>query len=96
VNVHTASKDDIEVRRGLGIVSLQVAPRAGAVVVDSVGFGAMHGPDGFALGYRAATTAALPRDGCRLLVWVKTEGELAELKGLLQERADICVVRPNI
>lgn len=94
VNVHTAAKDGIEVTRGLGIVSLQVKPGAGAVLVDSVGFGVINGPDGVALGYRAATTVVLAHDSCRLLVWVNTEGELKELKDLLQ-REDICVVRPN-
>ena len=93
VKVHTSGKDDVEVKQGFGVVSLQINPSAGAVVVESRSFGMINGADGFSLGYRAATMAAVARDSCRLLVWVDTPGQLAELKGLLQDRADICVVR---
>jgi hypothetical protein len=64
-------------------------------MVDSVGFGAIHGFDGLSLGYHAASTAAVARDSCRLLVWVRTDEQLKELKELLENRTDVCAVRPE-
>jgi hypothetical protein len=95
VNVQTAGKDDVEITRGLGIVSVQVKPGAGAVVVESVSLGLINSADGFSLGYRAASTAAVARDSCRLIVWVSTYGQLKELNELLQDRTDVCVVRTH-
>jgi hypothetical protein len=95
VNVQTAGKDDVEITRGLGIVSVQVKPGAGAVIVESVSLGMINGADGFSLGYQAASTAAVARDSCRLIVWVNAYGQLKELSDLLQDRTDVCVVRTD-
>jgi hypothetical protein len=95
VRVQASGKGEVEVRQGVGIVSIQILPGAGAVVVDSTSFGAINGPEGFTLGYHSATTAAIKRDGCHLVVWIHTGEQLKELKELLQDRTDVCAVRPQ-
>jgi hypothetical protein len=94
VHVHAPGKDDVQVTRGFGMVSVQAKPGAGAVVVDSVAFGVVDGFDGLSLGYRSVTGAVVARGSCQLVVWVKSDGELKELKELLQDRTDVCAVRP--
>ena len=95
VRVQVSGRDEVEVKQGMGVVSVQVKPGAGAVVVDSTAFGAINGPEGFTLGYYAGTVAAIERGGCHLVVWVSSGEQLGELKELLQDRADVCAVRPQ-
>jgi hypothetical protein len=94
VHVHAPGKDDVEVTRGFGVLSVQAKPGAGAVVVDSVALGLVDGFDGVSLGYRSLTGAVIARDSCHLVVWVKTEHELKTLQQVLQDRTDVCAVRP--
>lgn len=96
VNVHSSSNGDVEVTRGFGIVSVAVSPKAGAVIVESSGFGAMRSAEGSVLGYRSSTLAALPPEGCRLVIWIQTDEQLRELDSLVRAHgADLCVVRSN-
>jgi hypothetical protein len=95
VRIQTADKDDVEVKRGVGLVSVNIKPGAVATVVESTSFGAISGYEGFALGYHDATVAAFASDGCQLILWIKTNEELRELDELLRDRTDVCVVRPE-
>ena len=95
VRVQTASKEDVEVTKGLGFVSVQVKPGAGTVLVDSTSFGAVTGFDGFALGYHRASFAVIAGDRCQLVLWIRTNEQLKELNELLRDRTDVCVVRPE-
>lgn len=95
VSVQTVSKGDVEVTKGLGVVSIQVKPSTATVLVESTSFGAVRGFDGFALGYNRASLAAIAGDRCQLVLWVSTNEQLRELSALLRDRADICVVRPE-
>lgn len=95
VRIQTADKDDVEVKRGFGIVSVKIKPGAGATVVESTSIGAINGFEGFALGYHDSTVAAFASDGCQLIVWIKTNEQLKELDELLSDRTGVCVVRPT-
>jgi uncharacterized protein YceK len=95
IRIQTAGKDDIEVKHRFGIVSVEIKPGAGATIVESTSFGAINGFEGFVLGYRDATMAAVGREHCQLVLWIKTKDQLKELGELLIDRTDICVVRPK-
>jgi hypothetical protein len=95
VRIQTADKDDVEVKRGFGLVSVKIKPGAGATVFESTTFGAINGVEGFALGYHDATVAALALEHCQLVLWIKTKEQLKELDELLRDRTDVCVVRPD-
>lgn len=96
VRIQTPGADGVEVKQRFGIVSLEIKPGAGATLVESSGFGASNGFQGFSLGYHNATVAALSADKCRLVLWIKTGEELKELNQLLSAHGtDICVVRPD-
>jgi len=95
VRIQTAGKDDVEVKRRFGIVSVEIKPGAGATLVESTSLGAINGFEGFTLGYRSATVAALAGERCQLVVWINTGEQLQELDQLLRDRTDVCVVRPE-
>ena len=72
---------------------MEIKPGAGATLVESSGFGASNGFQGFSLGYHNATVAALSGDQCRLVLWITTGVEIKELNRLLSAQGtDICVV----
>ena len=93
IHIQTSGKDDVEVKQGVGIVSVNVKPEAGAVLVDSTSFGAINGFDGFSIGFHSATVAALAGDRCQLVLWIKTEDQLNELNQLLRDQTGVCVLR---
>lgn len=95
VRIQAAGKDDIEVKRSIGIVSVEIKPGASATVVESTTLGAINGVEGFALGYHDATVAAFAGESCQLILWIKTNEQLQQLDELLRDRTDICVVRPD-
>ena len=91
VTIHAASRDDVEVDSRFGIVSVQIRPRAGPVIVESTSFGAGNSFDGFSVGYRSASLAALPADDCRIVLWVRNVDDLDHLNALLGAHTDVCV-----
>jgi hypothetical protein len=95
VSVQTASKEDVEVTRGFGIVSLQVKPGAATVLVDSTTLGAISAVDGIAVGFHRANFAAIAGDRCQLVLWIKTRDQMDELDSLLRGRKDVCVLGPE-
>jgi hypothetical protein len=95
VRIQVASKDDVEVKRGFGMVSVTVKPTAKATVVESTSFGVINGFEGFALGYHSATVAAFGGESCQLILWIKTNDQLQQLNELLRDRTDVCVVRSH-
>lgn len=95
VRIQTAGKDDVEVKRGFGIVSVAIKPSARATVIESVSLGVIKGLEGFAVGYHSATIAAFAGDSCQLILWIKTNEQLQQLNELLRDRTGVCVVQPD-
>jgi len=95
VRIQTSGTDAVEVKRGFGIVSVNVKPDADATVVESTSFGAINGLDGFAVGYHDATWAAFKDDSCHVVLWIDTNEQLEELSEFLRTRTDVCVVTPK-
>jgi hypothetical protein len=91
VTIHAASRDDVEVVSRFGVVSVRLEPRAGPVVVESTSFGASNSFDGFSLGYRSASLASWPGDGCRIVLWVRNIGDVKQLHALLGGSTDVCL-----
>jgi len=96
ITIHVPSKDDVEIRSHLGIVSVEIKPEAKAVILESTSLGAINSFEGFAVGYHNTSIAAVADGRCQLVVWIKSNEELEELKSLLSERkTDLCVVRTD-
>jgi len=95
VNIHTSASDEAQVATGFGIVSVEIKPRHGAVIVESTSLGAIHGVEGLAIGYHSSSIVALPDSRCQLVVWTNSQAQLNELERLLRDRTDVCVVQAN-
>lgn len=95
VRIQTAGKDDVEVKRSFGIVSVEIRPGAGATVIDSTSFGAINGFEGFTLGYHSATVAAISGKHCQLIVWINTGEQLTQLNDLLRDQTNVCAFQPG-
>jgi hypothetical protein len=93
VMVQAPSRDDVEVTTRFGIVSVEIRPGAGAVLVESTTVGAVNSFEGFALGYHNANIAAVAGGRCQMVLWIRTNEQLQELNALLREGTDVCVVR---
>jgi hypothetical protein len=95
VVVQVPTRDDVEITTRFGIVSVEIKPGVGAVLVDSTSLGAVNSLEGFVLGYHNASIASVAGDRCQLVVWIKTNEQLQELRALLRERTDVCVAGPH-
>lgn len=95
LHIQTTNKDDVEVKRGVGIVSVAVTPSRGPTVIESKTLGVINGLEGFSVGYHSATVAVFSDQNCQLILWIKTNEQLQQLNELLNDRTDICVVNPN-
>jgi hypothetical protein len=95
IRIQSSSNEDVEVKTRFGIVSVELRPGAGTVLIDSRSFGAINAVDGFSVGYHSASFAAIARDGCHIVLWIRTDEQLKELNGLLRDRTDICVLSPE-
>jgi hypothetical protein len=91
VTIHAASRDDVEVASRFGVVSVQLKPGAGPVLVESTSFGVDNSFDGFVVGYRSASLAAMPPESCRIVLWVRGVEDVKQLNSLLGGSTDICV-----
>lgn len=91
VTIHAASRSDVEVSTHFGIVSVQLKPAAGPVLVESTSFGASNDVDGFSVGYRSASLATWPAGGCRIVLWVRNRDDVKHLSALLGGSTDVCV-----
>lgn len=92
VTIQAASREDVEVTSRFGVVRVELKPAAGPVVVESTSFGAINAFDGFSVGYRSASLAALPAGSCRILLWVRGADDVKQLNALLGGSTDVCVV----
>jgi len=95
IAVHAPSKDDVEIKTRFGIVSVEIKPGAGAVMVESTSLGAINSFEGLAVGYHNTSIAAVAGGRCQLVLWIRTNEQLQELNSLLRDRTDVCVVAPN-
>lgn len=95
VMVQVPSRDDVEVTTRFGIVSVEIKPGMGAVLVESTSVGAVNSFEGLAVGYHSASIAAVAEGRCQLILWIRTNEQLQELNALLRERTDVCLVRPG-
>jgi hypothetical protein len=93
VTIHAASRDDVEVESRFGIVSVRLEPQSGPVTVETTSFGASNSFDGFSVGYRSASLAALPAGDCRIVLWLRNVDDMKELKALIGARTDVCAAR---
>ena len=93
VNIQVASRDEVEVTRGVGMINVQLSPKTRAVVAESTTFGVINSFDGFAAGYHSTVLAAMGEGHCGMVLWIRTNEDLAQLQGLLKERSDVCIAR---
>ncbi len=93
VRIEAGSLDEVQVKAAMGVVSVEIKPQVGAVVVDATSFGAIRGAEGLTLGYQAATYAALAQDRCQLVVWVTGSEDLTKWSEVLGDASQVCIVR---
>lgn len=93
VNIQVASRDEVEVTRGVGIVNVQLSPKTRAVVAESTTFGMINSLNGFAAGYHNAMMAASGEGHCGIVLWIRTNDDLIQLQQLLKDRSDVCITR---
>jgi hypothetical protein len=91
VTIHATSRDDVEVAARFGVVSVQLRPGSGPVLVESTSFGASNSFDGFSVGYRSANLAAMPSNSCRIVLWIRSTDDVKQLNALLGGSTDVCV-----
>lgn len=93
VRIEAPDRRSVEVTHGFGLVSVNLRPGSGAVIVDSTSFGAMKDHEGYSLGYRTATAASVAGDRCQLVIWIKSDEELKYLADFLRQHQDVCHVQ---
>jgi len=96
VNIHTNKADEAQVATRFGIVSVEIKPQYGAVLIESASLGAIKGVEGLAIGYHRSSILTLSDSRCQLVIWINTQEQINELEKLLHDRADVCIVRPNV
>ncbi len=89
------SDGTVSINHYTGFLGVELEPKSGAQVVDVEGIGIVGLQGGYSVGYHHAQLTALPHDGCRLVLWVKTDQELRTLNDLLKDRSDICAINHN-
>lgn len=95
VRIHAQSTDDAKVHWHAGIVSIELAPGVRSVVAESVSVGAVKTPAALAVGYHNSTIAALG-EACAVVLWIHSDAQLVELRKLLAERNEVCVVNTKL
>lgn len=95
VTIHTGDGSVSQTTR-LGILSITPQPGTTAQIVDLEGIGLVGQNGGMTLGYASSSTALLPMEDCRVVVWVEqaTSAPTA-LATLLDGRPEICDVGPK-
>jgi hypothetical protein len=94
VHIEDARSGKVEVERHFGILSLELRPGTEAIV-ESTSFGLVNTYGGMAIGYHSASLATLGPGTCRVVLWIRSDEQLKELRELLRERADVCVSNPD-
>jgi hypothetical protein len=94
VRIEDSRSGKVEVERRFGILSVELRPGTEAVV-ESTSFGLVNTYSGMAIGYHSASLAALAPGTCRVVLWIRSDEQLKELRELLRERADVCVSNPD-
>jgi len=89
----TDHSGNTRVESHFGVVSIELGPTTSAVVAETSSFGYLSGPMGISLGIGHSRIAALPQD-CRLVLWLEQPGQVEELRHLLGERSELCVINP--
>ena len=83
---------DVRIDDRFGFVTVEMAPAGQPQLVSVKGLGVSTVGDHTVFGYYHSEFAALPRDDCRIVFWVKQAGEVGRVRALLADRPDICVI----
>ena len=83
---------DVRIDDRFGFVAVEMAPAGQPQLVSVEGVGVSTVGDHTVFGYYRSELAALPRDDCRVVFWVKEAGEASRVRALLADRPDICVI----
>lgn len=84
---------EVEVRRELGLAVIEIRPASSPLVLEATSLGAARGIEGWAIGFRSATLAALPADRCQTVIWAhQGEAQLAQWRELLKDSTQACVL----
>ena len=84
----------VHIERHFGVVSLELPPDSRSRVVHLTGVGLISTGFEATLGYADLTLVALGND-CRLVVWFDNEEQIDDLRALLGEISDVCVVNEH-
>lgn len=81
----------VRVERHFGILSIDLNPGTDAQLLKSTGFGLMQHGRGVTFGYQDMELAILGAD-CRLVLWIENRAQLVDVRELLGNRSDLCLV----
>ncbi|MCX7176350.1 MAG: hypothetical protein NT159_20990 [Proteobacteria bacterium] len=82
-----------KVSRHFGFVGIELSPQTDAVVAEVTSLGYHGGPLGLSLGVNHTAIAATARN-CRLIVWLRSGKDAAQLDQLLGKTPGLCIVNP--
>lgn len=95
VTIHAGDGSVYQATR-FGILSITPQPGTTAQIVDLEGIGLVGQNGSMTLGYASSSTALLPMDDCRVVVWVEQATSApTTLATLLDGRPEICDVGPG-
>lgn len=89
--VSITGNGETRIERQFGVVNLTLSPTTQAMVAEITSLGVQTGPMGVTAGFGRLRLAALPQD-CRLMVWIETAAEIAEVRRMLGDSKDVCFV----
>ena len=86
-----ASDGRVEVKRHLGVLTVELSPAARAQLVSATGIGIIADGRQLIFGYQDLELALLGTD-CRLVLWIEKAEHLTAAYELFGNRPDLCVV----
>lgn len=87
-----SSSDRITVSREFGALYVSVADAGRAHTATLTSLGITNTPMGFSLGYSRQTWVQMPDDACRLVLWVDDPELLPQVKHLMAQIPQACVI----
>lgn len=87
--------DNVRIERHFGalFVSVNNVNEAYSAQVSSIGIS--NTPMGFAVGYSNQSWVNMPKEHCRMVLWINSQTEFAEAKKLAQKIDKLCIAPPQ-
>ena len=91
----TSPDGGVVVDRRFGFASVSVAPDEQPILIETRALGVLKAPAGFSAGYVTENLAVLPKDDCRLIIWMDSETSTYMWEESLANIDEICQIERN-